>query len=163
MPPKSSQAPETLVVSEHKNRHRARKRRKKNHEQESIYLAPEPEPYGLSIKPSQGPSTTESEAITEDINNLENGHDIQNESPSGQKEEQRNDTGKGKGKGKGVFNKDDSYRRRAMKAWETKRNRQKERFEALESTSSLLGPGWASSVPMDLSTGTSLTKTRSNS
>jgi len=151
MPPKSSQAPETPLNGEHQPRHRARKRRKRNHEQESIYTAREPEPYGPSIKPSQVPSpnNTEATVAAEDNDEVNTGRETEAGPSTSQGKETR------KRKDKTDKDKDESYRLRAIKAWETKRNRQRERFEALEASSSLLGLGWGSGIPMDLSTGTS--------
>lgn len=159
MPLKSIPAPETHLNGEHQPRHRARKRRKRNHEQESIYLAPEPEPYGPSIKPSQVPSPNNTAATVSAVDN--------NEVNTGRETEAGPSTDYGKGsrktKDKTDKDKDESYRLRAIKAWETKRNRQRERFEALEASSSLMGLGWGSGIPMDLSTGTSpFTETRNS-
>jgi hypothetical protein len=125
-------------------RHRARKRRKYNHAKESIYLAPEVEPYPRAIKPevsqpepSRGyaPTNEDGEAIeASEIRNLA--------SPSKEKDKGKNKEQQGRG-GK---DKNPLYQAAALKAWETKRQRQKERFEALEASNSLLSLGWGTNL-----------------
>ena len=125
-------------------RYRARKRRKYNHAKESIYLAPEVEPYPLAIKPEPsqpGPSRGYA-SINDDGEEIETPEIRTVTSPR-----KENDKGKGKdkdkeqrGRGRGK-DKNPLYQAAALKAWETKRQRQKERFEALEASNSLLSLG----------------------
>jgi hypothetical protein len=137
--------------AESQPRHRARKRRKHNHVKDSIYLAPTTEPYALAIKQrtqSPGPSTgyapiDETETTVEPAQNGTTATSIMNK-------------GKGKRKANGTVverntDKNPRYREGAMKAWETKRQRQKERFEKLEASNSLLalGVGLGSGQPRD--------------
>lgn len=125
-------------------RHRARKRHKYNHAKESIYLAPEVEPYSQAIKPESsqpGPSRGCAH-INGDGEFIESLETSAPKSPSKEK-------GKGKNKdqqGRGGKDKNPLYQAAALKAWETKRQRQKERFEALEASNSLLSLGWGTNL-----------------
>jgi hypothetical protein len=125
-------------------RHRARKRRKYNHAKESIYLAPEVEPYPRAIKPETsqpGPSRGYA-PINEDEVEIDPSH---NQTTTTSNEFK----GKGKNKeqqGRGGKDKNPLYQAAALKAWETKRQRQKERFEALEASNSLLSLGWGTNL-----------------
>ena len=147
-----SQASVTPSDDAARPRHRARKRRKYNHAKESIYLAPEVEPYPQAIKPESsqpGPSRgyapiNENGELTESLENSAR------ESPSKQKGKGKNKEQQGRGKDKNPL-----YQAAALKAWETKRQRQKERFEALEASNSLLSLGWGSHLPINYRDGTS--------
>jgi hypothetical protein len=134
------------VNGESQPRHRARKRRKHNHVKDSIYLAPTTEPYALAIKQrtqSPGPSTgyapiDETETIVEPAQNGTTATSTMNK-------------GKAKRKANGTVverntDKNPRYREGAMKAWATKRQRQKERFEELEASNSLLALGLSASM-----------------
>jgi hypothetical protein len=129
-------------------RHRARKRRKYNHAKESIYLAPEVEPYPQAIKPdSSQPNISRGYApLNDDAEVLETSETTTRKSPSKDKE-------KGKGRERGyngkARDKNPLYQAAALRAWETKRQRQKERFEALEASNSLLSLGWGSNLPIN--------------
>ena len=120
-------------------RHRARKRRKYNHAKESIYLAPEVEPYPLAIKPepSQSGPSRGHVPINENGELIESSETTIPISPRKEKGKGKNKEQEGRGKDKNPL-----YQAAALKAWETKRQRQKERFEALEASNSLLSLGW---------------------
>jgi hypothetical protein len=124
-------------------RHRARKRRKYNHAKESIYLAPEVEPYPLAIKPeSSQPGPSRGHAPTnENSEFIESLETSAPKSPSKEKGKGKNKDQQGRGKDKNPL-----YQAAALRAWETKRQRQKERFEALEASNSLLSLGWGSNL-----------------
>jgi hypothetical protein len=120
--------------------HTSRKRRKLNADKNSIYLIPEIKPYALSIKPKSrdGPTWTTSHAPQ-----LESDSEPEPDLESLQGKEKRaravrsasRQVGKQVDGAEGDTNENKikaSYRARALKAWETKRQRQKERFEALE-------------------------------
>ena len=135
-----AQASVTASENATRPRYRARKRRKYNHAKESIYLAPEVEPYPLAIKPEPsqpGPSRGYA-PINDDGDEIETPEIRTVTSPR-----KENDKGKGKDKEQRGRGKDKNplYQAAALKAWETKRQRQKERFEALEASSSLLSLG----------------------
>lgn len=120
--------------------HPSRKRRKLNAGKNSIYLIPEIKPYALSIKPknrdgptwttshaSQSASDSEPEPELESVQGTEKrARSVRSASRQGGKQVDgaEGDTNENNNKA--------SYRARALKAWETKRQRQKERFEALE-------------------------------
>lgn len=141
-------------------RHRARKRRKYNHAKNSIYLTPTVEPYHLAIKqrePSAGPSSGYA-PINEDGEIIEAATATTSVQISSTVDREKSkDEGKGKEKEKGTERdkpKDPRYQAGALKAWETKRQRQKERFEQLEASTSLLGLGRSGSgLPFDLDLG----------
>ena len=119
-------------------RHRARKRRKYNHAKESIYLASEVEPYPLAIKPEPTqPGPSRGYAPINDNGELRESLETSAPiSPSKGKDKGKNKEQEGRRKDKNPL-----YQAAALKAWETKRQRQKERFEALEASNSLLSLG----------------------
>jgi len=154
-----TQAPAASPNEEHtkQSRHRARKRRKYNHAKESIYLAPEVEPYSQAIKPESsqpGPSRGY-------IPNNENGELIDASEATALKSPSK-EKGKGKNKEQQRRGKDKNplYQAAALKAWETKRQRQRERFEALEASNSLLSLGWGSHLPINYRDGRSFQEIR---
>jgi hypothetical protein len=136
---------QTDVTRIRKSRKRARKRRKTKHEKESIFTAPEIKPYQLAIKPAGPTWATEPPATdgrTQEIGDiLPEPASTVGEAIAAVKEKEK-DTGKEKDQGK-----DEGYRARALKAWETKRQRQKERFAALEASNLSPLAGQASAVP----------------
>ena len=121
-------------------RYRARKRRKYNHAKESIYLAPEVEPYPLAIKPEPSqPGLSRGYAPINDHEESIQASEITTvSSPNKEKEKGKGKDKEQRGRGK---DKNPLYQAAALKAWETKRQRQRERFEALEASSSLLSLG----------------------
>jgi len=138
-----SQAAVTPSADATRPRHRARKRRKYNHAQESIFLAPEVEPYPRAIKPElsqPGPSRGYA-PINENGELLDASEATALKSPSKEKGKGKNIEQQRRGKDKNPL-----YQAAALKAWETKRQRQKERFEALEASNSLLSLGWGSNL-----------------
>lgn len=111
----------------------SRKRRKLHIEKESIYLVPDTKPYALTIKqrtnrearPSwtTGPSaSTNTERNDGDQTGRERSRSLRSRLGLKQLSGGGSDGEEKK-----------AYRARALKAWETKRQRQRERFEALES------------------------------
>jgi hypothetical protein len=115
----------------------SRKRRKRNVEKESIYLVPDIKPYALSIKqrtngdarPSwtTGPAS-EPGADYEDV--------IEDQTGARSERSRSRRSSRAPKQIKGDATREDekeAYRARALEAWETKRQRQRERFEALES------------------------------
>jgi hypothetical protein len=124
-------------------RHRVRKRRKYNHAKESIYLAPEVEPYPRAIKPEvsqPGPSRGYA-SMNENGELIDASETSTPKSPSKEKGKGKNKEQRGRGKDKNPL-----YQAAALKAWETKRQRQKERFEALEASNLLLSLGWGTNL-----------------
>jgi hypothetical protein len=126
-------------------RKRARKRRKTKHEKESIFTAPEIKPYPLAIKPAGPTWATEPPATdgsTQEVGDIVPGPASTVGEGAAAVNQIEKDTGKEKDQGK-----DEGYRARALKAWETKRQRQKERFGALEASNLSLLAGQTSTVP----------------
>jgi len=121
-------------------RYRARKRLKYNHAKESIYLAPEVEPYPLAIKPEPPqPGPSRGYAPINDREESIQASELRTvSSPNEEKERGKGKDKEQRGRGK---DKNPLYQAAALKAWETKRQRQKERFEALEASNSLLSLG----------------------
>jgi hypothetical protein len=124
-------------------RHRARKRRKFNHAKESIYLAPEVEPYSRAVKPetSQPGPSRGYVSINEDEVEVDPSHNQTTTTSNEFKGKGKNKDQQGRGKDKNPL-----YQAAALKAWETKRQRQKERFEALEASNSLLSLVWGTNL-----------------
>jgi len=146
-----TQASDVTSSSAHEGRHRARKRRKHSHIKDSIYLAPEVGPYPRAIKqqPSPGPSTGYA-PLDEDGEIIDDNNDSAS-TPNHKKKGKRVERA-----ARGDKETDPQYRARALKAWDTKRQRQKERFETLEASTSLLALGWGSTVPIDIGDGMSI-------
>ena len=93
----------------------AKKRRRRGKAKESIYIKPDPTPYTPAIKPLKATrltAQTQNDAREGDENQAESSRLAVECAESREK----------------------NYRARALKAWETKRRRQAERFEALESS-----------------------------
>jgi len=138
-----TQAPVAPTGDGTRPRHRARKRRKYNHAKESIYLAPEVEPYPRAIKPEPsqpGPSRGYA-PVNENGELIESSETNAPISPSKGKDKGKKKEQEGRGKDKNPL-----YQAAALKAWGTKRQRQKERFEALEASNSLLSLGWGTNL-----------------
>ena len=93
----------------------AKKRRRRTKPKESIYIKPDPTPYTPAIRPLKAtrPRRQPSQAIPPG-----DGDTAESSRMAIERAEA----------------KDQKYKARALKAWETKRRKQQERFEALEST-----------------------------
>lgn len=101
----------------------AKKRRRVRKPRESIYVKPDPTPYTPAIRPLKTvrsrPSQQDVPALDEIEASGSSGNPNGGESSSMAIERARS--------------KNEKYRARAMKAWDTKRRKQQDRFEALES------------------------------